>query len=169
MSLSEEKEIKAATDLFGKAVVVFNSRDYKKSFSLFSDIVKTYSESEFYTVLEIVGKARSYASMSENQTNENIEPLESKEDFISASLMHLNSGKATEAMTLLDQGIQQFGPDARIFYTKALIYSRLDQDELALEALRFSISADQRFKITAYNEPDFEKLAENPTFRSLTA
>ncbi len=169
MSLSEEKEIKAATDLFFEAVVVFNKRDYKKALSLFSEINKTFSESEFFTVHEIVGKARSYASMAENQADTSEDLLECREDYVASALLHLNSNRLTTAMDVLDQTMKRHGQHAKVHYLQALVYARLGQDEKALEVLQTSINADQSLKTTAYNEPDFERLVDNPTFRSLTA
>lgn len=169
MSLSEEKEINAATESFSEAVVVFNSKEYKKAASLFNEICKKYSDSEYFTVLEIVGKAKSYASMAEMQSVTDTQTLESLEDYLSAAIFQLNSGKAGEALSLLEQTQKKHGQHAKVHYLSALAYTRMNQDEKALEALRLSIGADPGFKRTAYNEPDFERFIENQAFRNLTA
>ncbi len=169
MSLSEEKEINAATDSFSEAVVVFNNRDYKKAATLFSELIKKYSDSEYFTVLEIVGKAKSYASMAEMQTEKGDEPVDSQEDFIATALINLNAGRLHEALDLLGQTQSKHGQNAKLHYLAALIYARLNQDDKSLEALQLSINADKKYKTIAYNEPDFERFIENQTFRTLTA
>jgi len=168
MGLSEEKEVMIATDSFNEGVAVFKRREYKKAVSLFTEIIKSHFESEYFTVLEIVGKARSYVSMAENQMDNKPDVLEKREDFIAAALIELNSGRLLEALSLLDQSLNIHGQNAKVNYTQALIYSRMGQDEKALEALQLSINTEPGLKTTAYNEPDFEKLADNSTFRSMT-
>ncbi len=168
MSLSEEKEIKAATDSFGEAVVVFNHKDYKKALALFSEINKSYCDSEYFTVLEIVGKARSYASMAEQQLRTESEKPEDREDFISAALINLNSGRLPEAMELLQQCQTKFGPNAKVHYIRSLVFARQGHDDQAIAELGASINIDKNLKTFAYNEPDFERLIDNQAFRSLT-
>lgn len=169
MSLSEEKEIKAATDSFSEAVVVFNKRDYKKAHSLFEEIVKSHSDSEYFTVLEIVGKAKSYSTMAENQLTKIEEPLKNLEDLLHAVLIRLNGGALTEALELLEKSSKDHGKEAKILYLQALVYARMEQNEKSLEALQQALKADKSLKTIAHNEPDFEKLREDGLFRNLTA
>jgi tetratricopeptide (TPR) repeat protein len=169
MSLSEEKVIKAATDSYGEAVVVFNKRDYKKAHSLFDEIVKAYADSEYFTVLEIVGKAKSFATMAENQLDKAEDPLKNRDDFLQSAVMKLNAGRLPEALELLEQSSKDHGKDAKTLYLQALIFVRQDQNEKALDALQQAVKLDKSFKIIAHNEPDFEVFREDVIFRNLTA
>lgn len=163
----EEKEMKAITDEFSKGVQAFKKQDCQKAVDIFSQIVDQYKESEYYTVLEVQARARTYRAICLSRANPEKVSLEEDEDYLFDGIYHLNAGNLDTSLERFQYLEKKKYSDPYLYYLMALLYLKREQNGECLQYLKHAISADKVYKIVAHNEPDFDHMFENDEFTSL--
>jgi len=167
MKLKEEKELKAITDEYEKALNHFHHKDSKKANDAFSRIVEGYKDSEFYSVLEIQTRSKTYLSIIQSRLNPVKVSLKKEEDYLWEGAYQLNAGNFERALQLF-QHIEDKNPkDAHLFYLMALAFFKKDEPDNALKYLGKCVKADSFYKVIIYNEPDFEPLLQKEDFLAI--
>lgn len=169
MALSaEDKELKSITTDFDKAIQAFQRKEYQKAFDLLTRIIDNHRDSEYESVLEIQAQANAYRNVADSMLNPPKTVLKTGEDYINEATYQLNSGNLDRAAKLVDDLLEKKkSKDPYLYYLKALISIKQENQASALKHLKKCVSKDDSYKIIAFNEPDFDSLLENEEFLAL--
>ena len=167
MKLKEEKELKAITDEYEKALNSFHHKDLKKAYDAFAKIEDGYKDSEFYSVLEIQTRSKAYLSIIHSRLNPVKVSLKKEEDYLWEGTYQLNAGNFDRALHLFQHIEGKDAKDAYLFYLMGIAYFRKDETDNALKYLGKCVKADSFYKVIIYNEPDFEPLVLKEDFLAI--
>lgn len=167
MIKSEEKDLKKIIKEFNTAIKLFNKKEYKEARDAFDKIIKEHNDSEYYSVLEVKGRAEIYRSMIDSQLNPVKIKLENNEDYLNEGIFNLNAGNLDRALELFKSLENRKYDDPYIYYLMSLVYLKKEDIEQSLDNLKKCIDSDDYYKIIAYNEPDFDLLSKDESFIDL--
>ncbi|HKQ59928.1 MAG TPA: tetratricopeptide repeat protein [Candidatus Polarisedimenticolaceae bacterium] len=80
------------------------------------------------------------------------------------AVMHANAGNGEQARQLLDQALAAEPNSARLLYARSSAWAIQGHAEGAVADLRKAISAEPALRFQAANDPDFERIREEPAF-----
>ncbi|MEN8153312.1 MAG: tetratricopeptide repeat protein [Acidobacteriota bacterium] len=167
MKLNEDNEIKNITKMFSTSVSHFNKRDYQKAFDGFEEIIKKYEDSEFYSVLEIQTRSKTYRNIcKENLDTKQYKP-ESNEEYINEVVYNINAENFDEALKFIEQLKKKKYDAAYLDYLQSVLYIKQGDTENSLKFLAKCVEKDDDYKVLANNEPDFESLLEDEIFNQI--
>lgn len=149
---------KAVID-FGKAVQVMQKGDFSGAQGAFETIAT--SDLDEPVLRE---RARSYGQMCARRTASPTAPPRNSEERYLHAVVQLNRGQIDEALTLLEQALRENPASAKLFYARASAHAVKGRAEAAVEDLRQAIAIEPQTRFQAVNDPDFEKIREEPSF-----
>jgi len=167
MEQTEEKQLQAITEEFGKGVEAFKKRECQQAVDIFTQIVETYKKSEFYSVTEIQARSQVYLKICGSRLNPVKLELENDQDYLNDGLFNLNAGELDKALERFKYLEEKNYSDPYLGYLFSLVYARKDEPETCLEYLKAAIEKDEAYRIIAHNEPDFELMFEHEEFAQL--
>jgi len=109
-------------------------------------------------------RARNYASICAEKLAGAPAPPVGAEDSYLLGVFKANQGEFDEAIRLLDQAIHERPNSARFLYARACAFALRGSTENAIRDLRQAIDAEPATRFNAVNDPDFEKIREEPAF-----
>ena len=127
------------------------------------DLIQKYPEEK-----ELVDRARVYLAVCERQKPEARPSLSEPEDFYYAAVLEKNRGRVDEAIEHLKRAARKNG-GGKVDFLLACCYAQRGESGSALEHLRRAIDEDQRNRILARNDRDFDPVRDSPEFRELLA
>ena len=127
------------------------------------DLIQKYPEEK-----ELVDRARVYIAVCERQKPEARPSLSEPEDFYYAAVLEKNRGNVDEAIEHLKRAARKNG-GGKVDFLLACCYAQRGESGSALEHLRRAIDEDQRNRILARNDRDFDPVRDSPEFRELLA
>lgn len=163
----EEQEMKAITDEFSKGVEAFKRQDCQQAVDIFSQIVDQYKDSEFYSVLEVQARAKTYRTICMSRANPVKLALDEDEDYLFDGIYQMNAGNFDTSLERFQYLEKKKYSDPYLYYLMALLYMKREQTEECLKYLKNAIETDRVYKIIAHNEPDFDPMFENENFIAL--
>jgi len=167
MKLKEDSELIEITKKFSGAVKKFTAREYKEAAAEFENIIEEYKDSEFYSVLEIQTKSKSYKNMCDQKTSRNKAPAETEDDILNELLFYIHTEDYKEAEKVVKKLESRKVNSPYSVYLRALLSFRQNEIDEGLALLKKVISKDARYKIIANNEPDLHTLHENEEFLAI--
>lgn len=167
MKLKEEKELQAISGEYEKALQLFHKRNYAKAGEAFKLISETYKGSEFYSVLEIQTRAKSYLNIAQAQLHPLKLKLESAQDQVCEGAYQLNIGNIDQALAHLTNAEKNNCRDAHLYFLMAAAYLRKEDTANALRYVEKCLKKDATYRVVLYNDPDLEPLQQNPDFLKL--
>lgn len=167
MEQTEEKQLQAITDEFGKGVEAFKKRECQQAVDIFTKIVETYKDTEFYSVTEIQARSQVYLRICDSRLNPVKLELQSEEDYLSDGLFLLNAGELDKALERFKYLEEKNYSDPYLGYLFSLVYARKEEPETCMEYLTAAIEKDEIYRVIAHNEPDFELMLEHEEFVEL--
>ncbi|MEP6993441.1 MAG: tetratricopeptide repeat protein [Acidobacteriota bacterium] len=129
----------------------------------FVDLIQKYPEEK-----ELVDRARVYLSVCERQRRDPRPALTEPEDFYYAAVLAKNRGDVPEAIEHLNQAARKNG-GGRVDFLLACCYAQQGNLETALDHLQKAIVEDQRHRVLARHDRDFDPVRETPEFQKLLA
>jgi predicted Zn-dependent protease len=167
MKLKEEKELQTITGEFGKALQLFHKKSYHKADAAFKQIIETYKDSEFYSVLEIQTRVKVYHTITQAQLHPLTIKLETMQDYVWEGVYQLNAGNTDKALELFSHAEKENHKDAYLYYLMAAAYLKKEDTANTLRYVEKCLKKDACYKVIVYNEPDFEPLLQNQDFLNL--
>jgi predicted Zn-dependent protease len=167
MKLKEEKELQTITAEYEKALQLFHKKSYHKAEAAFKQIIDTYKDSEFYSVLEIQTRVKVHYAITQSKLHPQTVPLRSVEDYVWEGVFQLNAGDTDKALELFNHAEKENHKDAYLYYLMAAAYLRKEDSVASLRYVEKCIKKDATYKVLIYNEPDFEPLLQNQDFLNL--
>ena len=167
MKLKEEKELQTITGEYEKALQLFHKKSYHKADAAFKQIIETYKDSEFYSVLEIQTRVKVHHAITQAQLHPSTIKLDSSQDYVWEGVYQLNAGNTDKAIELFSHAEKENYKDAYLYYLLAAAYIKKDDAANSLRYVEKCLKKDAFYKVIVYNEPDFEPLLQNQDFLNL--
>ena len=109
-----------------------------------------------------------YLTVCERQRRDARPALSEPEDFYYAAVLEKNRGNVAEAIEHLQRAARKNG-GGRVDFLLACCYAQKGDSETALEHLQKAIEEDQRHRVLARHDRDFDPVREMPEFQKLLA
>jgi predicted Zn-dependent protease len=167
MKLKEEKELQTITAEYEKALHLFHKKSYHKADAAFKQIIETYKDSEFYSVLEIQTRVKVHHAITQAQLHPLTIKLETMQDYVWEGVYQLNAGNTDKALELFSHAEKENHKDAYLYYLMAAAYLKKEDIANSLRYVEKCLKKDECYKVIVYNEPDFESLLQNQDFLNL--
>jgi tetratricopeptide (TPR) repeat protein len=148
---------------FDRGMAALQKRKFEEAERNFLDLIQKYAGEK-----ELVDRARVYLSICERQKKSARPALVEPEDFYYAAVLEKNRGNVSEAIEHLKRAARKNG-GGRVDFLLACCYAQNGEIGTALEHLRRAIEEDQRNRILARHDRDFDPLRETPEFQELLA
>lgn len=129
----------------------------------FVDLIQKYPEEK-----ELVDRARVYLTVCQRQRRDPRPALSEPEDFYYAAVLEKNRGNVSEAIAHLNQAARKNG-GGKVDFLLACCYAQQGDLETALAHLQKAIQEDQRHRVLARHDRDFDSVRETPEFQKLLA
>ena len=148
-----------AVEAFGAAVERMQKGDFQKAADAFAKI-----ESENTEEPVLAERARAYRHICERRTAPPAEAPRTADEQFLHGVFALNDGRLDESIGLLDASLSSNPASAKAFYARASAYALKGNTDAAVADLRQCIAIDPATRFHAANDPDFEKIREEPAF-----
>jgi tetratricopeptide (TPR) repeat protein len=148
---------------FDRGMTALQKRKFDEAERNFLDLIQKYAGEK-----ELVDRARVYLAICERQKKAAGPALVEPEDFYYAALLEKNRGNVPEAIEHLKQAARKNG-GGRVDFLLACCYALNGEAETAVEHLRRAIEEDQRHRVLARHDKDFDPVRHSPEFQELLA
>jgi tetratricopeptide (TPR) repeat protein len=148
---------------YDRGVAALQRRRIDEAEKHFSELTQKYPEER-----ELVDRARVYLAVCARQKSAVAESLSEPEDFYYAAVLEKNRGNVTEAIEHLKRAVRKNG-GGKVDFLLACCYAQRGESDSALEFLRRAIGEDQRNRILARHDRDFDPVRDTPEFQELLA
>lgn len=148
---------------YDRGVAALQRRKLDEAERHFADLIQKYPEEK-----ELVDRARVYLAVCERQKLAARSTLSEPEDFYYAAVLEKNRGNVEEAIEHLKRAARKNG-GGKVDFLLACCYAQRGEPGSALEYLRRAIGEDQRNRILARHDRDFDPVRDSPEFQELLA
>lgn len=148
---------------FDRGVSALQRKKVEEAERHFQDLIQKYPDEK-----ELVDRARVYLSICDRQKRGALPALTEPEDFYYAALLEKNRGNVTEAIEHLKQAARKNG-GGKVDFLLACCYAQTGDSVVALEHLKRAIEEDQRHRVLARHDRDFDPVRDTPAFQELMA
>jgi tetratricopeptide (TPR) repeat protein len=148
---------------FDRGMAALQKRKFDEAERNFLDLIQKYAGER-----EFVDRARVYLAVCERQKKATGPALVEPEDFYYAALLEKNRGNVSEAIEHLKHAARKNG-GGRVDFLLACCYAQSGEAGTALEHLRRAIEEDQRHRILARHDRDFDPVRDSPEFQDILA
>src|SRR5450759_3496868 len=147
---------------FDRGVAALQKKKFEEAERNFQDLIQKYADEK-----ELVDRARVYLAVCERQKKAR-PALTEPEDFYYAAVLEKNRGNVPEAIEHLKHAARKNG-GGRVDFLLACCYAQSGEPGTALEHLKTAIDEDQRHRILARHDSDFDPVRDSPEFQELLA
>ncbi len=148
---------------FDRGVAALQKKKFEEAERNFVDLIQKYPEEK-----ELVDRARVYRAVCERRKKPANPALIEPEDFYYAAVLEKNRGNVSEAIDHLKRAARKNG-GGRVDFLLACCYAQIGDSVTALEHLRQAIEEDQRHRVLARHDRDFDPVRDSPEFQDLLA
>jgi tetratricopeptide (TPR) repeat protein len=148
---------------YDRGVAALQKKKLDEAERHFIDLIQKYPEEK-----ELVDRSRVYLTVCERQRRDPRPALTEPEDFYYAAVLEKNRGNVAEAIEHLQRAAKKNG-GGKVDFLLACCYAQKGEIEVALEHLQKAIAEDQRHRILARHDRDFDPVREAPEFQKLLA
>jgi len=157
------KHTENARKEYDRGVAALQKKKLDESERHFLDLIQKYPEER-----ELVDRARVYLTVCQRQRRDPRPALSEPEDFYYAAVLEKNRGNVALAIAHLNQAARKNG-GGRVDFLLACCYAQQGDLETALAHLQKAIEEDQRHRVLARHDRDFDPVRETPEFQKLLA
>jgi tetratricopeptide (TPR) repeat protein len=148
---------------YDRGVAALQKKKIEEAQRHFLDLIQKYPEEK-----ELVDRARVYVTVCERQRRDPRPALTEPEDFYYAAVLEKNRGNVVVAIEHLQRALRKNG-GGKVDFLLACCYAQQGDLETALGHLQKAIEDDQRHRILARHDRDFDPVREAPEFQKLLA
>lgn len=148
---------------YDRGVAALQRKKLDEAEKHFADLIQKYPEEK-----ELVDRARVYLAVCERQRLAARSTLSEPEDFYYAAVLEKNRGNVEEAIEHLKRAARKNG-GGKVDFLLACCYAQRGEPGSALEYLKRAIGEDQRNRILARHDRDFDPVRDSPEFQELLA
>ena len=146
---------------YGRAVEKVQRRDWAAARPLLEALVRTYSSEA--DLLDVADRARAYLKVCLRRLGEDRIP---DQDPFLLGVYHANRGEYDDAQEFFEQAASRDGSD-RTHYALAAVRAQKGDRAGAIASLKQAIESDDRNRLYALNDPDFDAVRDEPEFIDL--
>ncbi len=157
------KHTENARKEYDRGVAALQKRKLDEAERHFIDLTQKYPEER-----ELVDRARVYLTVCERQRRDPRPALSEPEDFYYAAVLEKNRGNVDEAIEHLQRAAKKNG-GGRVDFLLACCFAQKGDLATALAHLQRAIEEDQRHRVLARHDRDFDPVREMPEFQKLLA
>lgn len=148
---------------YDRGVAALQKKKLDEAERHFIDLIQKYPEER-----ELVDRARVYLTVCERQRRDPRPALSEPEDFYYAAVLEKNRGNVDEAIEHLQRAARKNG-GGRVDFLLACCFAQKGDLATALGHLQKAIEEDQRHRVLARHDRDFDPVREMPEFQKLLA
>jgi tetratricopeptide (TPR) repeat protein len=148
---------------YDRGVAALQKKKLEEAERHFLDLIQKYPEEK-----ELVDRARVYVTVCERQRRDPRPALTEPEDFYYAAVLEKNRGNVVVAIEHLQRAVRKNG-GGKVDFLLACCYAQQGDLETSLGYLQKAIEDDQRHRILARHDRDFDPVRETPEFQKLLA
>ncbi len=148
---------------YDRGVAALQKKKIDEAERHFLDLIQKYPDEK-----ELVDRSRVYLTVCERQRRDPRPALTEPEDFYYAAVLEKNRGNVAEAIEHLQRAARKNG-SGRVDFLFACCYAQQGDLETAVNHLQKAIEGDQRHRILARHDRDFDPVREMPEFQKLLA
>ena len=148
---------------FDRGVAALQKKKLDEAERHFQDLLQKYPDEK-----ELGDRARVYLAVCERRKAAASASLTEPEDFYYAGLLAKNRGQVVEAIEHLKRAARKNG-GGKVDFLLACCYAQNGDRDTALEHLKRAIEEDQRNRILARHDSDFDPVRDTPEFQELLA
>ena len=144
---------------FSSAIELLRKGEYGSAMEIFARVEAASGDEP-----ELAERARSYSRICRTRsTSAPVKPEGAEASYYQAVLL-LNNGDLDDAIQLLNAALTEEPNSVRYLYARASTWALKGTADKAVADLRQAIAVDPRIRFQAVNDPDFEKIREEPAF-----
>ena len=148
---------------YDRGVAALQKKKLDEAERHFVDLIQKYPEEK-----ELVDRARVYLQICERRRQDPRPALTEPEDFYYAAVLEKNRGNVPEAIEHAKRAARKNG-GGRVDFLLACCYAQQGDLETVLGHLQKAIEEDQRNRVLARHDRDFDPVRETPEFQKLLA
>lgn len=149
----------AALTKYAAAVELLGKQDFAGARDIFREVVRGVTNEP-----ELSQRARGYATLCERRLAPPTPEPTSTDEVYAQAVYLSNAGEWDKALKLFDRVLADQPNSVRCLYARACTWALKGQTDRAVADLRQAIAADPRVRYQAVNDPDFERVREEPAF-----
>lgn len=158
----QSRNYEVALQEYAVAIGRLRQADFAGARQLFLDIEAQHREES-----ELVDRARMYARVCAQRLDPGPPTPQTAEGCYARAVMLSNSGRWDEAIDLLSRALRDDPSSVKALYARACAWALKGQADRAVNDLRGAIMAEPALRFQAANDPDFERVREEPAFIDL--
>ena len=148
---------------FDRGIGALQKKRFEEAEKNLLDLIQKYPDEK-----ELVDRARVYLAVCERRKKAARPALIEPEEFYYAAVIEKNRGNVSEAIEHLKRAAKKNG-GGRVDFLLACCYAQSGDPITALEHLKMAIEEDQRHRILARHDRDFDPVRDSPEFQELLA
>jgi tetratricopeptide (TPR) repeat protein len=162
-SRKEAEEYQLALTAYGTCLELLQKRDWEGASRALADFGSHHGRES-----ELAQRARTYLRVcAQHLDSKSVQPKDFNDRCYTALIL-ANKGEYKEALTMLDEALQERPRSSKAHYLKASTLALMGERRGALDALKTAIEMEDRNRIYAANNPDFAGLRDDEEFITLT-
>lgn len=149
----------ASVTRYGAAMEAMRKGDYAGAKASF-DAVRAESKGE----PELADRALTYSTICDRKLRPDLADPTDREQMLRQAVFLLNKEDLDGALNWLNQALDTNPTSVDLRYVRACVYAKQGSAEKAVGDLRQAIAIDPKVRFQAVNDPDFERIREEPAF-----
>jgi len=113
---------------------------------------------------ELADRAAIYSRICARKLDSGTVEANGTEELYRRSVFLLNAGALDEALQLLNRALADDPTSVDVLYVRACAWAKQGSAEKAVGDLRQAMAVDPKVRFQAVNDPDFERIREEPSF-----
>lgn len=144
---------------YGSAVESLRRSDFEGARQQFQQVLEGAK-----TEPELADRAATYVRICKRRLTPAPGEPDGPEDLFRRAVYLLNGGETDEALQWLNRGLAAQPTSVDLLYVRACAWARKGAAEKAVGDLRQAMAVDPTVRFQAVNDPDFERIREEPAF-----
>ena len=144
---------------FGLAVKALRKGDHGGALERFNKVRAAAANEP-----ELGDRAATYVRICEHRLAPSLEQPGDGEELYRRAVGLMNAGELDEALRYLNQALTDDPISVDVLYVRACAWALKGSAEKAVGDLRQAMAVDSKVRFQAVNDPDFEKIREEPAF-----
>ena len=155
----QSEAYEAAIGKYASGIDLLGKKEFAAARELFLEVETIASQEP-----ELIQRSRSFATVCDRRLAPPAPDPVTIDEMYERGVFLSNAGNWDDALRLLDMGLVQDPTSVRFLYARACAWALKGSTERAVNDLRQAIAADPKIRFQAVNDPDFEKVREEPAF-----
>ena len=149
-----------AVALYERGLQALQRRDFGAAADALRSVIQQYPDER-----ELLERARLYLKVCERELEPREAAPRTADEWVYAATVALNAGKESLAQQHLQRALAENPRHDHAHYMMAVASSRRDDRSAALDHLRRAVALNPENRGLARQDPDFESLRDEPSFR----